>query len=548
MNASRISGSVSRFKYKFSGDTWFLAVALLIAGAAALPLFGDSGLLNTRGGGDSPFLLQRLHQLVVSLADDHFPVRWMPDANYGYGYPFYNYYAPFSIYVAAFFRFLGFGYVLSIKLAQLAGFIVAAWAMFQLARRWMDDAWAGLLAAAAYTLAPFHLANIYVRGDSLAEFWAMAFYPLIILAADYLLLALINRKNRAFESSDSTRLGKINVVSRRERLAVAWLAFTFAALVLSHNISALIFTPFILLILAIDWIVGFRRFHFSIGSLVRPLAALILALALSAWFWLPALAERSLAQMEPVTSGYFHYSNHFRLYDLVQTLPIFNYDVAGGLAFRIGLLQIVLALVGLLVLLLAVLRKDREQDPGVPKAGLRRIRLLLIIFGLVLSALMITPFSRFLWDNLPLLPFVQFPWRFLSIFAFFAALATAGLAFLPGRKIIVPLVIILLLATSLGGLKLDFLSLDDGDVTAERLAQYEWFTGNIGSTISAEYLPDSVQPRAFTSDWLNRGQRNRVQQLEGDLTSSDLLVRRATSTTMADGIKLCQSDSHYPNT
>ena len=29
--------------------------------------------------------------------------------------------------------------------------------------------------------------------------------------------------------------------------------------------------------------------------------------------------------------------------------------------------------------------------------------------------------SRLLWDHLPLLPFTQFPWRFLSVASFFLA-------------------------------------------------------------------------------------------------------------------------------
>ncbi len=174
----RFTSYVSRFR--------FLAAALAIAFAAALPLLAGPGLLNTRGGGDSPFLLQRLQQLETAVLQGHLPVRWMPDANYGYGYPFFNYYAPLSIYITFLFRLIGFSYVRAIQLSQLAGFFVAAAGMFYLARRWLKSDWAGLLAAAAYTVAPFHMVNVYTRGDSLAEFWAMAFYPLVILAADFL--------------------------------------------------------------------------------------------------------------------------------------------------------------------------------------------------------------------------------------------------------------------------------------------------------------------------------------------------------------------------
>ncbi|MBK9050803.1 MAG: hypothetical protein IPL78_07790 [Chloroflexi bacterium] len=161
---------------------WPLVLVTLLAAAAAVPLLSQPGLLNTRGGGDSPFLLQRLQQLETALREGHFPVRWMPDANYGYGYPFFNYYAPLSIYIAAAFRLLGFSYVNAIHLAQLSGFLVAGWGMYSLARRWWGSEWAGVLSAAAYTFAPFHMVNIYVRGDSLAEFWAMAFYPWVFLA------------------------------------------------------------------------------------------------------------------------------------------------------------------------------------------------------------------------------------------------------------------------------------------------------------------------------------------------------------------------------
>ena len=205
----------------------FWAAVLLIAGLAAFPLLSEPGLLNTRGGGDSPFLLQRLHQLTTAVADGHFPVRWMPDANYGYGYPFYNFYAPLSIYITAGFRLLGFSFVRSIQLSQVAGFVVAGSGMFVLARRWFRSDWAGLLTAVAYTIAPFHMVNIYVRGDSLAEFWAMAFYPLVILAADLVV------------SEQATGISK--------RVGVVAFALAYAGLILSHNISALIFSPFLLL-------------------------------------------------------------------------------------------------------------------------------------------------------------------------------------------------------------------------------------------------------------------------------------------------------------
>ena len=470
---------------------------------AAWPLLSGAGLLNTRGGGDSPFLLQRLHQLAAALLDGHFPVRWMPDANYGYGYPFYNYYAPLSIYIAAVFRFLGFSFVGAIKAAQLAGFLAAGGAMFYLGRRWFKSSWAGLAAAAAYTFAPFHMVNVYVRGDSLAEFWAMAFYPVVFVAADYL------------------------IEQPRRPILIALFSLSYAALILSHNISALIFTPFFLLYLVLALLkkslyipitqLPITNYQSKIRLTTTIALSLLLALALSAWFWLPALSEQGLAQLEPVTAGYFHFSNHFRGPDLVQNTLFFDYDVAEGGAFRMGLVQLAVITAGLGVLLLR----------GVGKGRLDFWLLLLIVFALLGATFMILPLSRPLWEQLPLLPFTQFPWRFLSVQAFWGALAVGGLGLLPGRKVIMPVVVLIIAAGSLGNLRTDHLYLTDGDVTAERLAEYEWFAGNIGSTVSAEYLPAYVQPRPFTGPWLTTGNRAYVWAL-GGAVEAELLSQETT--------------------
>ncbi|MCP4420700.1 MAG: YfhO family protein, partial [Chloroflexi bacterium] len=492
---------------------WFLLAILLIALAAAWPELGQAGLLNTRGGGDSPFLLQRLHQLETAVLDGHFPVRWMPDANYGYGYPFYNFYAPLSIYITLIFRLIGFSFVRAIHLSHLLGYLVAGWGTFALARRWFNNGspsrnWAGLLAAAAYTVAPFHLVNVYVRGDSLAEFWAMAFYPLVILAADGLFSG------------------------RRRQIGLFGLAY--AALILSHNISALIFSPFLLLYLLLRWRFGEflpqraqkvqRNNNLQRSANATPISnhifGIILALALAAWFFAPALAEQSLAQLDTVTSGYFHFSNHFlgtADHPLTQSTFFVDYGVGDREAFRMGLVQTAVSILGLIGLIWQWWRR-KSHAPA-----------LFILLTLVVSSFMLTPLSALLWQHLPLLSFTQFPWRFLSVQAFGGALAAGALAMmLPQPKWWALPLIGVLLFSSLARLKPDYLPLTDADVTAVSLARYEWFTGNIGTTISFEYLPPTVQPRPYTSNWLNSGERWQVRPLSGKLLTASLQNQRST--------------------
>jgi len=64
------------------------------------------------------------------------------------------------------------------------------------------------------------------------------------------------------------------------------------------------------------------------------------------------------------------------------------------------------------------------------------------------------------------------------------------------------------LAAAVVGLRPEYLPVRDVDVTGERLALFELFTTNIGTTIRGEYLPAAVEPRPYASAvTLSRAQR-----------------------------------------
>ncbi|NDJ52268.1 MAG: hypothetical protein GYB68_04175 [Chloroflexi bacterium] len=484
-----------------------MIAALLVAFLAALPLFIDSGFLNTRSGGDSPFLLFRLHQLEAALADGHFPARWMPDAAFGLGYPFFNYYAALPFYVAWAFRILGFSYVISLKLTHLLGFLIAAAASFAWVRRFSGQPAMGFLASAAYTLAPFHMVNVYVRGDSLSEFWAMAWFPLILLAL-----------HTAAERPSSRRLAVV--------------ALSFGALVMTHNVSALIFAPFVAIY---GLLVSFLVQADEDAPALSPLARIgllggagLLGLALAAWVWLPALAETGYVQLDDQTTGFFFYGEHFRGLAtdpaLVQgSTWAFDYDSQAA-TFSMGLIQASLIAVGLLVWIINRLRPDADRTPLWQDA--------FAFSGLLLSTLMITPLAEPIWAALPLLPFAQFPWRFLSIQALFGALMTAQVLSVGPPPVRIGLAALLtgaLLWAGLGNLRPTFIPLTDHDVTAERLQWYESFSGNIGTTIRHEYLPRWTMPRPYTSEVL-LGREPRAKFLSGSGQAERLEVAAAAQT------------------
>ncbi len=482
---------------------------------AYLPILSEPGVVNT---GDSAFLLMRLNQLVVNLRNGIFPARWMPDGAYGLGYPFFNFYASLPYYVAGLLNLLGFSYIWSLKLTQMLGFVAATVFSYLLAKNLWNSKAAALLTALVYTYTPFHLIQVYVRGDALSEFYAFAFYPLILLVLWRL---------RQKPSPTNTAL----------------LALAYGGLILSHNISALVFSPFVILYAfflaapsgfrisrpifqpfgqaqgrppisntstglstSIQYPIPSARLRAgnrkdvraAIDFLLAGLAGIILGLALSAWFWLPALLEGKWVHLERMTSGYLNYSGHFRGADLIQWRILFDYRREAS-PYAMGAVQAILALVGTAsILVWWIRRRNLERNSAF------------LLLMLASATFLITPLSRPIWDVVPLLPFVQFPWRLLAVQALPVSLIIGHLARWPGktthRYIIAGVLGLTLLTTAMLDLPVEYLVIDE--VTRDQVALYEYFTAYVGTTSRNEYQPRWVEPGPFTSAvLLNDGQK-----------------------------------------
>jgi hypothetical protein len=490
-----------------------LLLLLILSSGAWIPLLSP-GFPSTRTGGDSPFLLIRLDQLLRNLRAGVIPARWMPDAAYGLGYPFFNYYAALPYYLAAAMELWGWGPITALKLTQVFGFQASGIAMYALAQRIFRRRLSALLAAVAYIYAPFHLVNVYVRGDSLSEFYAFVWYPLLAWA----ILRLRDRTS----TGNALLLGG-----------------TYAGLILTHNISALIATPiaaiYAVLLSLTD--VASSRDQPLVRSrpsrtrfLLTGLAAALLGLSLSSWFWVPALMERDLVQLEGMTTGYFHFTGHFRGSGLVQRRWPFDYTVGRNeTPFSMGLTQALLTGLASLAMMARALGRRQASAHGA-----------FALILLLITTYCITPLSQPLWDHIPLLPLVQFPWRFLSVQSVFTSVLIGSLSeALPrpssqllgthrarttGNILIVAGLMLLLIASTLGDLRFERLSIGREDLAPDRLRLYEFFTANIGTTVRSEYLPRTVETRPFTSAvLLNRGQKPPPMAITGEVSDAYLL-------------------------
>jgi len=269
----------------------------------------------------------------------------------------------------------------SLKAAYLFFWLAAVAVMYLLASVIFDKDGA-LAAAAAYSLAPYLLVDAYVRGG-ISEFACFAFLPLSLLGA-------------WFSARDRSPFGPI-------LLAVAYAALTFV-----HNITALIATPLIalfILMIAANW-----------RAVLRSFLALACGLALVAFFWLPAIAEKDeVHAAESLTGGFFQFANHFvapaqlflRRWNFGASIPGPN-DKMGFMFGEMFWLALVLGIVSTALLF-------RRSSFGAI-----RVRLALVLAA-VISLFMTLPWSSELWKNLPLILYVQFPWRFLLLATVFAA-------------------------------------------------------------------------------------------------------------------------------
>lgn len=361
------------FLRRVDRELWW---ALALSTFAWMPLLAPGYFFQAH---DAPHTVFFLHAFDKTLRDGYLIPRWATDFALGYGYPLFIFYAPLAYYAAEAFHLLGAGLTVAVKLTYLAGFILSTVSMYFLGRRLFGRS-AGLLAAVLYTYVPYHLVDVYVRCD-LAESFAYVFLPLTLLAM-------------------------LEVVEQGGRRSAALAGLSYAGLLLTHNGTALIFTPllagYVLFLLARQGMkAGWGR---AVRSAGLSLAAGLLGIGISGFFLLPALLERGYIVQEQWIQGSFGYYKHFVFAG--QLLSSFwGYGYAGeGLAdempFQLGLFPLFLSIAAV-VLRWHLPRRRADRTFFLAATGV------VILFML--------PFSAPLWKVIPLAALVQFPWRLLIL-------------------------------------------------------------------------------------------------------------------------------------
>lgn len=342
----------------------------------------------------------RVLEMDKCVRDGQIPCRWVSDLGYGYGYPLYIYYSPLAYYLMEGFHLLGFSILDSIKIEFILSFIFSGLAMFLLGKS-LWGSWGGLVSAIFYIYAPYRATDVYSRG-AVGEFTALIFLPLIFWA----ILEFVRQKKTKY---------------------LIFLAFSYGGLLLTHNITSLIFTPVVAL-----WGL-FLLWHYRKWKLLPKLfLGAVLGVCLSGFFILPAVFEKNLAHVESMLSGYFNYLAHFVSIRQLFFSTHWGYGSSefgpnDDFTFAIGIFQWLFALIALII--------------GLARARKEKFLFLVLIFlGAVglFSAFMAHQRSVLIWNKLPLLAYLQFPWRFLVIVIFaFSAMAGVVVSSLENYRLLV---------------------------------------------------------------------------------------------------------------
>jgi hypothetical protein len=182
------------------------------------------------------------------------------------------------------------------------------------------------------------------------------------------------------------------------------LTLLLAAIYLTHLLSSFVVTG-ILLALAL-----YYRGALRLGQHV------IVALAVAAFSFLPALLEKPLVQADSLISGYYAYTNHFVSFFQLFKEYKWNYSASlwseawDEMPYMVGHLHTMLIAASAIVLLVVIWRKRRKLKDVVIDNLLPALLLAMGFVFLLLAHFKSDP----LWQLLPPLQYYQFPWRFIG--------------------------------------------------------------------------------------------------------------------------------------
>ncbi|NCN50967.1 MAG: hypothetical protein COU67_02785 [Candidatus Pacebacteria bacterium CG10_big_fil_rev_8_21_14_0_10_44_54] len=317
--------------------------------------------------------LARFANYKIALREGQFPPRFAPNLLNGFGYPVFNYNYPLANILSVPFSLLNIHYELTFKILVIASLIVGAVGLVLWLKKLSAANTGVFLALNTWISAPYLVNLLYFRGN-IGEILAYAILPWAFFCIESL---------------------KTLTSKRSHFLRVFYVSLVFVALLLSHNIVGVLGIS-LLTLFAVCRLLDNKK------NLLRFILALAWSVGLTAWFWIPALLELRYIVLSTAASIY-GFSNHFVTLRQFLWAPLsFGFSYPGSvdsLSFSIGAS-------GMFTILTSLALSQKNI--------FKKYHLLHIVVVLALCILQLQ-FSAPIWNIVPALSFVQFPWR-LGIF------------------------------------------------------------------------------------------------------------------------------------
>jgi hypothetical protein len=401
--------------------------------------------------------LARFANYKVALKEGQFPPRFAPNLMNHYGYPVFNYNYPLANIVSLPFSFLKLNYQLTFKLLATFSFIGSLlgtwWWLHKLNITRTLSIIVGLTASAT---APFVVSMFYHRGN-IGEIIVWGILPWLFA----LLTSPSQIKNRLLAV---TAIG-------------LWWGFF-----LSHNVTVLFATPLLLGYLLMQ--------QPSKKVLLNNGALFLLGLAGSLWFWLPAILEKSAIILDNANLS-VGFADHFVSWHQLLFSPFsFGFSKAGSLdslSLGVGLA----AIFGVVLMLLSGIKKlATTRNYTVVQIDRRWLFITATACACIIFQLAI---SEPVWNILPLVRFIQFPWRLSLFFSIFSAVLLAQV-FTEANKVMKGLFIGLLL------IQIVMISkAKPVDYFSRQIIDYDLFAQS--TTTLNENLPKTFTYESFSATW-----------------------------------------------
>lgn len=343
-------------------------------------------------------------------AEGTFYPRWVHSINGGLGGPLFEFYSPLSYFLMDSLNQLGIPHTIGWRILTALALFAASTGMFGLGLALFKRADVALLSAAIFMYNAYLLRDLFERGSP--QGFTVALLPWLL----WLLL-------RSAEKLSPIR--------------IALPAFCFAAMILLHNATALLLMP-VIVIFVFYLLLGNRSLRlFSAEQpfkpsneipssqtlraprndmrALEPIFAVVVGIALTAFYLIPYLAEIQFVQFDnPLTAAYaLPAANPLRLEDILTVGRAMDTGIGNNAIGEGGGLLHSLAL---LLVIPVGLRFSRSKHWA-------ELFLIISNFLLVIGALWLqTDSATWVWNAIPALDVFQFRWRLLAPLGFVSAL------------------------------------------------------------------------------------------------------------------------------